>query len=258
MTLSRRGFTLIELLVVISIIALLIAILLPALGAARAAANASRCASSLRQFSSANESYVADNLDYCVPNRYLFNPPSGFRMWSQNDEFRSRLFIVQIPGATRMPRNFICPDAAFAFADPNALTAQHGPSVYMAYGYQTEMLYTATGGILGFNDAWSGWRQRDLLRPSQRLQWADYIGNSNYADPTLNMNASRSRGYTNESNPGQKVAYRHAAGTAANGSFWDGHVATIPRIDMEVLDASATWYTNPANEKFVRLWRMKE
>lgn len=58
-----RAFTLIELLVVIAIIALLIAILLPSLNEARAAGRKGVCASNLKQFGIAYNTYASDYQD---------------------------------------------------------------------------------------------------------------------------------------------------------------------------------------------------
>ena len=58
---GNKAFTLIELLVVVSIIALLVAILLPSLSKARDAAKGAKCATNLRNFSSAFEIYASED-----------------------------------------------------------------------------------------------------------------------------------------------------------------------------------------------------
>lgn len=63
---TRKGFTLIELLVVIAIIAILLSILLPALKIAKKQAQMTLCLNSVRQLSTAWNTYASDNNDRLV------------------------------------------------------------------------------------------------------------------------------------------------------------------------------------------------
>ncbi len=78
---ARGGFTLIELLIVVVIIGILASIAIPKFGSTKERAYLAKMKGDLRNFATAQESYLGDNQVYyggAVPNPLLtFNPSSG-------------------------------------------------------------------------------------------------------------------------------------------------------------------------------------
>jgi prepilin-type processing-associated H-X9-DG protein/prepilin-type N-terminal cleavage/methylation domain-containing protein len=71
------GFTLTELMIVVGLVALLAALLLPVFGRMRAASASVRCASNLRQMTTAWAVYTADNQGRFIDYAFFSSPESG-------------------------------------------------------------------------------------------------------------------------------------------------------------------------------------
>jgi prepilin-type N-terminal cleavage/methylation domain-containing protein/prepilin-type processing-associated H-X9-DG protein len=216
-----HGFTLIELLVVVAIIAVLVAILLPAVSAAREQARTIQCSSILKQFGSANQLYSNEFNEYFVPiaQSEVIPYPSPNLHWMWNQAFR-RLMGVEPHSSTTStggwswgfwPGNLACPNAIQAFK-----WYQDRAYIYFSYGFN------CTGKK---NMPFEGFRQGEVVRPSESLQAADGLdwqlvidGSLLYAD-SFGFNESLA-----PTNWGL-TAYRHRK--QANIQYFDGHVASV-------------------------------
>ena len=77
---GSRGFTLIELLAVIGIVVLLIAITIPVLGSVMSSARRTKCASNVRQISTAINAFSADNRGRLPENRTMVSD-TEYKTW---------------------------------------------------------------------------------------------------------------------------------------------------------------------------------
>lgn len=232
-TLSR-GFTLIELLVVISIISILISILLPAMSKARMAARQSQCMSILRGFGTYNTIYAANNKDWYVPvsMRKAFPTDMSRIAWHQNDEFKLVANVqYSLLNSPKWPLNMNCPMGELAKLNANATG---WTELNQSYGYNTDM---------PLNSAfWSSKvpaitiRVPDMIDAQYKIMFLDTLG-------CWNPGFAKSTGYTGESGPNDRVAYRH--NDTASIVFFDGHTGNFSR----------ELATDPANQ--AKHWTIK-
>ena len=238
---AGHGFTLIELLVVVSIIALLIALLLPALASARASAKAARCLGTLRQYATANASYVADFDGWNVPAR---DPDTG-DAWLRNEYFRELLGRWQPNGGQTWrygPSSVVCPAADLAFEDVRLGNPHRGsPSVDNSYAANR-------AGGAGGGPAFGKVRLETIERPTDKVQFMDHVEDWQ----TWWSNSAVERYLALGERPGAaRVAYRHLG--SGNFLFFDGHVAATPPASI-----GAPTVATPAagHPNYERHWRV--
>lgn len=122
----RRGFTLIELLVAVGVISVLIALLMPALLMARRAAYQAQCASNLRQWALALNTYVNDYHGW-LPRRGQGKMPTQTVIWPDDwfnalpmqlgqKSYSDLAASAQIPGLGGSRGIWVCPEST---AKPN-------------------------------------------------------------------------------------------------------------------------------------------
>ncbi len=266
------GFTLVELLVVIGIIAVLVSILLPTLSNARESAKQTVCMNNLRQIGICNKMYMNEFADWYIPQRWGWspsappappNPPppmpaSGLARGWPNVYTLGKFFNTKydFENNSRYPVGAICPNATFAFSYGNPSTS-NGYYISLSYGMNNDQLDGGfplnpdfLGGNTGAPHYLSGWRRRQVIAPSEKIQFVDAIGSVNsggnppystrYFLPGWGENfVSDPTGLTSRSNI---VAYRHRRG--ANVLFFDGHVEWLGYDALKVDPADPASVTN--------------
>ena len=193
------AFTLVELLVVIGIIAVLISILFPAFGLVRLKARQIKCANSLRQLGLANAAYMNEFEDWYIPCRWGWSatsppcrrmrtppvPASGpSRSWA-NLASLGEFFKSPILENGLYPDSAICPDSIFAKMYGSA-SDLNGYYITLSYGMNTQQLDQGfpaapdpNGGNTGPPHYFSGWKLKQVVSPSEKIQFVDAVGSVN-------------------------------------------------------------------------------
>jgi len=216
----RRGaFTLVELLVVIGIIALLISILLPTLSKSREQATRVKCASNIRQWGAALQSYSSDNkglLPYngpAIPGVAVGGKDLAWNSSIVQDFFEKYLVKNKAVNERQTDNVLYCPSQDWhrqAQNDPNGTGGLIG-YFYLPHRIPsgTQMNYAPTG----FTDG-KGWvekkkfsgQYRNAPIASDMLQWND--STSSWAAYSSHMKNDKPSG--------------------GNFLFEDGHVSWYP------------------------------
>ncbi|MEX2670728.1 MAG: type II secretion system protein [Phycisphaeraceae bacterium] len=171
---TAKGFTLIELLVVVGIIALLMAILLPALSRARQEAIKVSCASQLRQWGIAINSFAQDH-DTLMPNPGgpwdAWNTPAGAPAANDNRPF----FHVNVANQpqhewVRFYDQYLAPYNWQEFEFNKGATAvQHCPVGWTSHksGWTAQItmgyVYLPNRGAAHFTPETAGWGRKSRL-----------------------------------------------------------------------------------------------
>jgi len=257
----RRAFSLVELLVVIGVIAVVMGILLPSLNRARRAARQVKCLSKLRQIGLANQTYLGEYRDWCLPGYWGWSPagggwpasppppepPSGPRRWWYNNDFLEHFLGSVNSDSGRYPDGTLCPEAPLSWDRGN----RDGYTLHNSYA----MNYSQLPGVTAANapDYYNGWRRPQVLDPSDKIQFCDATSEGVSIGGTPNGTMRYFDPYYGEKHePPDKtniVAYRHARG--ANVLFYDCHAQWMPESQLRYDPAS------PGTRQNRRQWEPK-
>lgn len=231
---GKAGFTLIELLVVIAIIAILASILMPALSSARQRAKDSQCVSNLKNLTQAVQSYTDNNNDlfpiwyghweshWC----YMLQQAKYFSTTQKPaDNYKALAYDV----SAKLPRGVLqCPAAPEI--DVNSAIKYSGTHFAL-----NEYTYLDARNATNFGEALKRGKAPGR-QPSEHLMIMD-----NNRENASSTDSKPSQWYVNNATfryvegtavttTGQAPvtgALRHRGGSAANVSFWDGHVEKV-------------------------------
>lgn len=278
----KPAFTLIELLVVVAIIALLISILLPALNNAREQGKTVKCASTTRELGKATVYYTMEYASWHLPHSMPLGNPPGTNtgnpygaqyLWFFNPAFRAGLGLPEdkarpVPFFTHnVPVTFVCPNAKLASSESPPLFEGEGSnlplqyqqlaSINYSYGYNSTHL-SASGRN---TDKYRGYREIDVVRPSEKLAFVDAVEWNVYGDNDYNPfygENGETYDWTHSTNKGSAIAWRHSRRGKTgklNVTFFDGHAETLAHDQVQPVPEN--WNRRDYTELFKsRAWRM--
>ena len=259
----RHAFTLVELLVVVGIIAILTGILMPALRAVRASARTAQCASTLRSFAQANQTYSSQYNGWFVPFKIGPKPPPtgqppqfqkkapfDWQPWYQYAGYKRLLVAITMSNGyladdkAYYPPSFICPDASLTWAS-NPTKGRY--DLQRSYGYNGQ---GKNGADKQAEDPvfYRGWRQGQIKRSADKIMFAD---STHWGWEMTASSSGKYNTYGENTTSGHVgIAYRHKGGV--NVAFWDGHVEWLPK--EEVISVSPSNSKDPIR---VKRWDLK-
>lgn len=270
----KRAFTLIELLVVISIIALLLSVLLPSLNKAREIARRTVCGNHMNTIGYANQIYVNNWNDNCVPVIDTTVPrPEGtkgsftYYCWVANKDFRDYLSLDQHNSAKyqgRYETDTILPDEFYCPSDKVAKEEQiSSRGVMVSYGYNSTQWKSVMENFRWdrptSNDiSYLGYRMTKIKNPSRKLAFVDAVdwyvywssANPKYWDEWGQVNSDD---YLNYAGVSGVTTYRHNEG--ANVLFFDSHVQYLSKEEIFIKkepELPCRWTSDATG-----MWRMK-
>ena len=218
----RKIFTLIELLVVVAIIAILAAMLLPALNKAREKAKDISCMNNLKNLGQLGSAYLDDNDDMFWHPLQSGGGTGGYYLWPAQMALTGGMisdFSATEMGKARSPI-FYCPRDPYPPAEGvnvAAITYESTSASWMhVYGNNTRLCR---------NKRSRSQQPSTLIVFADPDAWSPNLGNGRLG---ISIDGN---GVVGVMSPDARIGNWHNKG--ANISFLDGHVANLPRTEVE-------------------------
>jgi prepilin-type processing-associated H-X9-DG protein len=202
--------------------------------------------------------YLTEFKDFHIPCRWGYSPSSPpnppnpppptpasgpSRSWA-NVYYLAKFFSANNLDNGLYPIAAICPDATYSFTYASA-SEKNGYYITLSYGMNTDQLSQTTAtdvanpnaGFYGAPHYFSGWKRKQIISPTDKIQFVDAIGsvNSGGSPPYTKRYflAGYGERYDASIYPGISniLTYRHLKG--ANVLFYDGHAAWAHHTQLE-------------------------